>query len=67
MILYFQGLPKALNFESCYSGTNVYLPSISIVPQMGAAYGDSSKRIFRISFDFRDGTTIIPVVTQILE
>lgn len=58
----YSGASKALNFKSDNSGTDIYLPSLSVIPaQMGAAYTASVKNI-PYFFDFRDGS-IIPKIT----
>lgn len=58
----YSGASKALNFKSDNSGTDIYLPSLSVIPaQMGAAYTASVKNV-PYFFDFRDGS-IIPTVS----
>lgn len=58
----YSGVSKALNFKAVTPGTDVYLPSVSVIPaQMGAAYSTAVKNI-PYFFDFRDGS-IIPTVT----
>ena len=58
----YSGASKALNFKAVAPGSDIYLPSVSIIPaQMGAAYSTAVKNV-PYFFDFRDGS-IIPTVT----
>ena len=58
----YSGASLALNFKAVTPGTDVYLPSVSVIPaQMGAAYASTTKNI-PYFFDFRDGS-IIPKIT----
>ncbi|WP_281297860.1 hypothetical protein [Flavobacterium limnophilum] len=58
----YSGASKALNFKAVTPGSDVYLPSVSVIPaQMGAAYTASVKNV-PYFFDFRDGS-IIPKIT----